>query len=165
MSHEEAEREALRKEQEAAQARQSSEKSGGTRHKHKGPHAIPPMPSHQPPAPPGDVSTSDEAKDTIAMASKEVKKTSKSGTAEFQVPDRTLKTQAVNDGRNGQHGSILPIVEEAGEGSRDDSGARKGLYVTAPTRAAPAVPGQEQRNSASTRGSLDKDLPPLPPQK
>lgn len=164
MSHEEAEREALRKEQEAAQARQSSEKTGGARNKHKGPHAIPPMPTHQPPAPPGELSPSEEAKDTIAMASKEVRKTEKSGTAEFQVPDRTLTTQVVNDGRNGQHGSILPIVEEAGEGSRDESRARKGSYVTAPTRAAPAVPSQEQRNSASTRGSLDKELPPLPPQ-
>lgn len=162
MSHEEVEREALRKEQEAAHARQSSEKPGGRSGKGKGMHSIPPMPTHQPPAPPsGKVSPSNEAKDTIARAEKQASKSDeKYGPGETQIPDRTLTCAPIPDARNGQHGPILPIVEEAGEGSKDENHGGKHAKLAAPTRAAPPVPsGQEHRFS---RGSLDKDLPPLP---
>ncbi|TQV99316.1 hypothetical protein V2A60_004790 [Cordyceps javanica] len=162
MSNEEAQREEIRREQEAMEARQSGETRGG---KHK--HSIPPMPTHLPPVPPG-APQHQEPKDTVDMATREAEKRSSS---ETHPPERTIKTLSVPaENRNSaQHDPILPVVEELGEGSRDDMGNHDGRdSMPAPTRAAPPPPSKDDgiedvgRARSYSRGSLDKKLPPLP---
>jgi 1-phosphatidylinositol-4-phosphate 5-kinase len=160
MSQEEAEREQLRVVQEAMEARQSSEKTPGRSGKQKLPHSIPPMPEHLPPPPP---CAEPEARETIDMAAHELKKAEKHGSREWQVPDRTLKTVNSGEGLDSTRDGVLPVVEEAGEGSRDESSMQnRSDSPPAPTRAAPAPPIKEGRASTVSKGSVDKDLPPLP---
>lgn len=149
MSHEEAQREALRREQEQMEAvRQSMDKTH--RHKEKQKLAIPPMPTHQPPAPPGHPSK--EARETVDLANAEAEKLDADAVHTGQhVPDRTLGTVGTLDARDGQRDSILPVVEEAGEGNRDEASSDSTPVNTSPTR------------GRLSRESLDKKLPPLPP--
>ncbi|KAJ6781703.1 hypothetical protein PWT90_05708 [Aphanocladium album] len=162
MSSEEAQREEIRREQEAMEARHSTETKPG-----KNKHSIPPMPTHLPPVPPG-ASENQEAKETIDMANKQAKKRPSS---ETHPPERTIKTVSVpSENRNSaQNDRILPVVEEMGESSRDDvNGRGTNEDVSAPTRAAPLPPGKDsvvdeiRRSRTYSRGSLDKKLPPLP---
>lgn len=162
LSSEAAQREELRREQEAMEARQSGEMRGG---KHK--QSIPPMPTHLPPVPPGSPEHQ-EPKDTIDMATKAAQKNPSS---ETHPPERTIKTVSVpSENRNSaQHDPILPVVEELGESSRDDINSRDGSdSMSAPTRAAPLPPSKDSvvedfdRPRTYSRGSLDKKLPPLP---
>lgn len=175
MSHEEAQREALRREKEAMEeANHPSEKTATHKGKQK---AIPPMPTHQPPAPPTGPSSSDQAKDTIDKAHQEARRNEKAGAAAEQyIPDRVLMTTAVAaEGRNSQHEPILPVVEEAGEGKTEEtpeptrSRWRLGK-IAPPTHKPPPPPPQDvspthtgsPRGAPLNRESLDKDLPPLP---
>ncbi|PHH85780.1 hypothetical protein CDD83_11182 [Cordyceps sp. RAO-2017] len=124
MSGEEARREAQRRDQEAIEA-QASE---GASHRTSMPlshHGIPPMPDHQPPAPP-TASTSPEGRETLEMASREARRTVAHGASEQDVPDRTLRTcPLMADRRDSmQHEPILPVVEEIGENGRAEAGER-----------------------------------------
>lgn len=162
MSSEEAQREEIRREQEAMDARHSTEERTG---KHK--HSIPPMPTHLPPIPPG--ATEHQApKDTIDRATREAQKRPSD---EPNPPERTLKTVSMplDNRHSGQQDRVLPVVEELGESSRDDNDSYgRQDSISAPTREAPAPPnhsngtGSFNRTRAYSRGSLDKELPPLP---
>lgn len=151
MSHEEAQREALRREKEAMEAaRQSSDKTAKQKDKQKA-HGIPPMPTYQPPAPPGGASQ--ESRDTVEVAREQVEKLS--GDSLEPAPDKILSTVPI-DSRPGHHDSVLPVVREAGERSRENSAS------------APAPPPHDYPPHSSpskprlSRDSLDKDLPALP---
>lgn len=158
-SHEEAQREQLRLEQEAIEARQSSEKPGGRSGKQKLPTSIPPMPEHLPPAPPG---REIEARKTLDMADHELQKEDREGGKVAQIPERTLKTVGSGDGPDPGREGILPVVEEAGEGSKHDLSLNRTESPPAPTREAPAPPTKDGCIRTVSRSSLDKDLPPLP---
>ncbi|KAH6605788.1 hypothetical protein Trco_004941 [Trichoderma cornu-damae] len=173
MSAEEAKRERARRDQELMLQAQKQERSRQS--------AIPPMPMHQPPAPPVGLQANGRVPLKCAP--------------EGQIPERTLKTSAAMPGaRDSQHEAILPVVEEVGESSRDDT--ERWIRGTSwneapkPSRAAqPTPPPHDQSylkpdssdsgygdNSNSTvsrdnslkvtrpasRGSLNKILPPLP---
>ncbi|PNY28958.1 Phosphatidylinositol 4-phosphate 5-kinase its3 [Tolypocladium capitatum] len=144
LSAEEARREAQRRDQEAMEA-QASEKAAQRNSTQRPHHGIPPMPDRQPPARPvGPVSP--EGRETIEMASREARKTVRNGASEKEVPERTLRTGTMGpDKRDSlQHELILPIVEEPGENSRNDTG--EGVSRTAfangkaPIPPAPAGP-------------------------
>lgn len=119
MSAEEGRREAQRKDQEAIAA-QASEQTWHQNTMHKSHHGVPPMPDHQPPAPPGGGTVSPEGRETLEMASREARRSIAHGASEQDVPDRTLRTGSMaSDKRDSmQHESILPVVEEVGECSR-----------------------------------------------
>lgn len=162
MSSEEAQREEIRREEEAMEARQSGETRAG-----KNKHSIPPMPTHLPPAPPGSPERQ-EPRDTIDMATEAARNKPSS---ETRPPERTIKTVSVpSENRNSaQHDPILPVVEELGEGYRDGTNSRdRDDSMSAPTRAAPRPPSKDNvaeqtgRPRTYSRGSLDKQLPPLP---
>ncbi|KAM0265576.1 hypothetical protein ACHAQJ_000007 [Trichoderma viride] len=173
MSAEEAKRERARRDQELmlqAQRQESSRQS-----------TIPPMPMHQPPAPPVGIQSNGRV--------------SLMGVPEGQIPERVLKTSATMPGaRDSQHETVLPVVEEAGESSRDDT--ERWIRGTSwnktpePSRAPPPTPpprdqtflkpdssdsgyGDNSNGTVSrdnslkvarpvSRGSLNKILPPLP---
>ncbi|KAL7924796.1 hypothetical protein ACQKWADRAFT_258055 [Trichoderma austrokoningii] len=163
MSAEEAKRERARRDQELMLQAQRQERSRQS--------TIPPMPMHEPPAPPVGVQPNG------------------------QIPERILKTSATVPGaRDSLHETILPVVEEAGESSRDET--ERWLQETSwndtpePSRAPPPTPPAHEQtflkpdssdsgygdNSNGTvsrdnslkvtrpvsRGSLHKVLPPLP---
>lgn len=115
MSAEEAKRElARKKEQEVTQDLEASirpTRSSGTKQ-----HDIPPMPNHQPPAPPPGW-RSPEGRETVEMATAKAQRTEAQGASESQVPDRTLRAAIVGQDKRDslQHEHILPVVEEAGE--------------------------------------------------
>lgn len=178
LSAEAAELEAHRREEEAIQAQQAQqvERSSSRTSRRRSTH-IPPMPDHQPPAPPPGP-RSPEARETVDLASREAWKTDKDGSAEKQVPDRTLRTNTTSmDARDSmQHEPVLPIVEEAGENRPDTPPKDKALP---PTRAPPPTPpktamhssdsgyeGNGNGNAAPARISREslrnKSLPPLP---
>ncbi|KAM0466147.1 hypothetical protein ACHAPV_001100 [Trichoderma viride] len=173
MSAEEAKRERARRDQELALQAQKQERSRQS--------AIPPMPMHDPPAPPVGVQPNGRA--------------SLKGAPEGQIPERILKTSATAPGaRDSQHEAILPVVEEAGESSKDET--ERWIHSTSwndtpePSRAPPPTPPAHEQtflkpdssdsgygdNSNGTvsrdnslkvarpvsRGSLNKVLPPLP---
>ncbi|OAA66057.1 phosphatidylinositol-4-phosphate 5-kinase its3 [Cordyceps fumosorosea ARSEF 2679] len=161
MSSEEAQREEIRREQEAMEARLSGE-TPGRRNK----HSIPPMPTHLPPLPPG--AQHQEPRDTIDMAKKEAQKRL---SFEAHPPERTIKTVSVpaENRSSTQHDRVLPVVEELGESSRDEiNGHGRDNDMSAPTRAAPPPPAKDDdledagQPRTYSRGSLDKKLPPLP---
>lgn len=161
MSSEEAQREEIRREQEAMEARQSADERSTKTNK----QTVPPMPTHLPPVPPG-ASPRLEPKETIDMANKEAQKRPSS---EAAPPERTIKTVSVpTENRNSaQQERILPVVEEHSEGSRNGSRGRSDSQ-SAPTRPATPPPSKEEgvdepnRPQTYSRGSLDKKLPPLP---
>lgn len=171
MSAEEAKRERARRDQELMLQAQKQERSRQS--------TIPPMPLHEPPAPPVGIQLNGRAK----------------GPSEGQIPERVLKTSATVPGaRDSQHEAILPVVEEAGESSRDDT--ERWVHQTSwkdtpePSRAPPPTPpahdqtflkpdssdsgyGDNSNGTVSrdnslkvarpiSRGSLNKGLPPLP---
>lgn len=171
MSAEEAKRERARRDQELLAQAQKQEKSRQS--------TIPPMPMHQPPAPPVGIQPNG--------------RNSLKGAPEGQIPERTIKTSATVPGaRDSQHEAILPVVEEAGESSRDDT--ERWVQGTPwentpePSRAPPPTPpphdylkpdssdsgyGDNSNGTVSrdnslkvarpiSRGSLHKNLPPLP---
>ncbi|KAL7799264.1 hypothetical protein V8C37DRAFT_155050 [Trichoderma ceciliae] len=173
MSAEEAKRERIRRDQELMLQAQKQESSTQI--------TIPPMPMHQPPAPP------------IGLQSN--CRMSLNGAPEAQIPERTLKTSATMPGaRDSQHEAILPVVEEAGESSRDDTERwirdTSWNKMPSPSRAPPPTPpahdqtypkpdssdsgyGDNSNGTVSrdnslkvtrpvSRGSLNKILPPLP---
>ncbi|WZH42487.1 1-phosphatidylinositol-4-phosphate 5-kinase [Fusarium acuminatum] len=186
MSTEEAHREAERRHQEMIEA-QRSEKRVASWNSRKSSQAVPPMPSHIPPAPP----QSPEAQETIDRANKEAERSERHGHTESDVPDRVLST-GTRDSM--QHEPILPVVQEAGENGRDDNDNRplaplKDLNKSLPpTRAPPPTPpksgyvgpgsadsgyagfsnGTAHSSHGATQGnrvsidSLNKELPPLP---
>lgn len=157
MSAEEAQRDAIQREQEAMEARQSGEARSG-----RGKHSVPPMPTHLPPVPPGSPERQGP-KDTINMATREAQKRPSGDIANH--PERTLKTiSVVSENRNSQQERILPVVEEMGESSRDEITRDRNGSPIAPTRAAPLPPKDDEdgRPLSINRGSLDKKLPPLP---
>lgn len=173
MSAEEAKRERIRRDQEMLLQAQKQEKSRQS--------TIPPMPMHQPPAPPVGLQPNG--------------RTSLRGTPEEQIPERTLKTSATMPGaRDSQHETVLPVVEEAGESSRDETErwirGSSWNNTPEPSRAPPPTPpphdqaylkpdssdsgyGDNSNGTVSrdnslkvtrpvSRGSLNKHLPPLP---
>lgn len=167
MSAEEAKRERARRDQEMLAQAQKQERSRQS--------TIPPMPMHQPPPPPIGIHSNGR-------------------TPEAQIPERTLKTTAMPGARDSQHEAVLPVVEEAGESSRDDT--ERWIQGTSwnnmaePSRAPPPTPpphdqtylkpdssdsgygdnsnGTVSRDNSlkvarpTSRGSLNKHLPPLP---
>ncbi|KHO02097.1 phosphatidylinositol-4-phosphate 5-kinase its3 [Metarhizium album ARSEF 1941] len=184
MSSEEARREILRKEQEAAEGRVSTDKSAKRYAAQRHSHGVPPMPSHLPPAPP-ESGLSAEVRETMEKASREARRTELSGAAESDVPDRVLTTVSSPDKRESfQHEPILPVVEEAAEGSRNEaeplwdrsnrvrsgsaaiSAPPTGPPPPTPSKERPPPPplksdGQNLRPKLS-KESLNKTLPPLP---
>lgn len=169
MSEEEAHREAQRRDEEMAQAASDS-------YQKKLHHGIPPMPDHQPPAPPPGP-RSPEAQEIVQRASREAQRTEQHGVKENQVPDRTLRTVGTSEQRDSMpHEPILPVVDEAGETGdvRPKTPAKD--RMPAPTRAPPPTPpkasapgkpesadsgygGQPRLSKESLR---NKTLPPLP---
>ncbi|KKO98586.1 1-phosphatidylinositol-4-phosphate 5-kinase [Trichoderma harzianum] len=168
MSAEEAKRERARRDQEMLAQAQKQERSRQS--------TIPPMPMHQPPPPPVGIHSNGR-------------------TPEAQIPERTLKTTAMPGARDSQHEAVLPVVEEAGESSRDDTerwiqGTSWNNNMAEPSRAPPPTPpphdqtylkpdssdsgygdnsnGTVSRDNSlkvarpTSRGSLNKHLPPLP---
>lgn len=85
-------------------------------------NAVPPFPSHQPPAPPSTFSPEralTEAEATVQRAEQEAQK-SHSNVAEDDVPDRILRTTVTSPKHNAtpaDRNTVLPVVEEAAEGS------------------------------------------------
>lgn len=175
MSHEVAQMEQLR-EQEALLAQQT-ERSSSRTSRRRSTHGIPPMPNHQPPAPPVGP-RSPEGRETVEMATKELRKTEMEAN-----PDRVLRTSTVPlDGRDSlQHEPVLPIVEEASETRPETPPKDKALPPTRAPPPTPPKPGMHQKldsadsgyeakgngNSKTTtrlsRESLrNKSLPPLP---
>ncbi|PFH62892.1 hypothetical protein XA68_11211 [Ophiocordyceps unilateralis] len=178
MSAEEASERALRRDQEAAEA--EAQEMGSH-------HGIPPMPDHQPPAPPVSSPTR-QGRETLDMASKELRRTAAKGVSEQDVPERTLRAAApaAGDQRDSlQHEPILPVVEEAGELSR----AGRSPVSPPPTGPPPTCHAQLKTESSDSgyggagngngkgnvsrdgslkmrprlsRESLNKRLPPLP---
>ncbi|KAH7322754.1 hypothetical protein B0I35DRAFT_187054 [Stachybotrys elegans] len=146
---------------------------------------IPPMPSHQPPVPP-PTSRSPEARETVAHAAAEARRTEMEGASEKHVPDRTLYTGTVHsDARDPQQDSLLPVVQEVGEQSDARPRTPAKGRILPPTRAPPPTPPTMKPESADSgyagaengtvsrdnsfklrhrisRESLNKDLPPLP---
>ena len=191
MSPEEIEREREReREQEAAERVSGTERAPSRTARRKSLHHIPPMPNHQPPAPPSG-QRSPEGREVIEMASGEARKTEMHGATEKQVPERTLKTTGPGEPRNSlQHEPILPVVEE----DRETIEGRprtppKDDKMLPPTRAPPPTPpknavqltpqssdsgyGDNSNGTLSRdnsfkvhhgmgRGTLNKSLPPLP---
>lgn len=184
MSEEEAHREAQRRDEEMVAQQGASRRRSG--------HGIPPMPSHQPPDPPiGPLSP--EARETVERATREALRTETKGISERDVPERIIKATSPSETRDSmQHDSILPIVEEDGETTRDEIEARPPTppkdKALPPTRAPPPTPpkpGNLKQSSADSgygngittsrdnsltlrhrvsRESLNKSLPPLPKQ-
>jgi 1-phosphatidylinositol-4-phosphate 5-kinase len=173
MSAEEAKRERARRDQELALQAQKQERSRQS--------TIPPMPMHEPPAPPVGIQPNGRS--------------SLKGAPEGQIPERILKTSATTPGaRDSQHEAILPVVEEAGESSKDET--ERWVHATSwndtpePSRAPPPTPpahdqtflkpdssdsgyGDNSNGTVSrdnslkvarpvSRGSLNKVLPSLP---
>lgn len=183
MSPEAAQLEEQQRAMEAAEAQQQGERSASRTSRRRSTHGIPPMPDHQPPAPPVGPQ-SPEGREVIDRASKEARKTEHDGSKEKQVPDRTLRT-TTGEGRDSlQHEPVLPIVEEAGESSRDDRPETPPKdKILPPTRAPPPTPpktathqklgsadsgyegnGNGRPTQRVSKESLrNKSLPPLPP--
>ncbi|KID91784.1 phosphatidylinositol-4-phosphate 5-kinase its3 [Metarhizium guizhouense ARSEF 977] len=188
MSAEEARREALRREQEANEGRVSADKSAKRHSAQRYSHGVPPMPDHLPPAPPTSGSSA-EVRETMQKASKEAKRTESSGVLETDIPDRVLTTASSPDKRESfPHEPILPVVEEAAEGSRNDGGSvwdrpknlRNGNTIPPPpTGPPPPTPPKERPpppplksdghepdgqvlRPRLSKESLNKNLPPLP---
>ncbi|KFA76156.1 hypothetical protein S40288_04133 [Stachybotrys chartarum IBT 40288] len=140
MSPEAAQQEAQLAEQEMLQS-QLVDRSSRQNSWRKSQHAIPPMPQHQPPAIPTSP-RSPEAREMMEMAEKQARRTELDGASEKHVPDRTLFAGSVvtSDGREQQHETVLPIVEEVGEGSdvRPKTPAKDQFLP--PTRAPPPTP-------------------------
>ncbi|KAG8405758.1 Phosphatidylinositol-4-phosphate 5-kinase [Metarhizium acridum] len=189
MSAEEARREALRKEQEAIEGRVSTDKSAKRHSAQRHSHGVPPMPD-LPPAPPTSGSSA-EVRETMEKASKEAKRTESSGALETEIPDRVLTTASSPDKRElFPHEPILPVVEEAAEGSRNEGGSvgdrPKNLrndnttIPPPPTGPPPPTPPKERPppppplkfdghepdgqilRPRLSKESLNKNLPPLP---
>ncbi|KAK5995508.1 Phosphatidylinositol 4-phosphate 5-kinase its3 [Cladobotryum mycophilum] len=118
-SAEEARREAQRMDMEALLEEQQQRQS----------QKLPPLPKELPPLPPHS---------SRRVAEEEYRRHT-DGVAERQIPERILKTDM-------QHESILPIVEEVGESSRDDTnrwGRMPSSWadrMPAPNRAPPPTP-------------------------
>ena len=168
MSQEEAHRDAHRRDEEMAEAARSS-------HHRK---SIPPMPDHQPPAPPPGA-RSPEAREMVEMNAREAHKTEQEGATEKQVPDRTLRTSVAQPNQRDSliHEPILPVVEEAGEAQREGRGTRPSAPAKGhmpppsfapppipPKGAPPAKPDTADSGYAAkpSRESMNKSLPPLP---
>lgn len=190
MSSEEAHRDAERRDQEAAAAtvRASGERVSSRASRRKSANGIPPMPNHQPPAPPPMGARSPEAKETVEMAQKEARRTELEGVIEKQVPDRTLRTTASPGIESKPGDPVLPIVEEQGESTGADHRPETPPKDKAlpPTRAPPPTPpkttapmrkpdsadsgyamygggtAMPQLRSKVSKESLNKSLPPLP---
>jgi 1-phosphatidylinositol-4-phosphate 5-kinase len=189
MSSEEAHREAERRNQEAiaATSRVSGEGISSRASRRRSANGIPPMPNHQPPAPPPSGARSPEAKETLDMAQREARKTELEGASEKQVPDRTLRTTVspTLDREVKPNEPVLPIVEEQGENGGSDMRPETPPKDRAlpPTRAPPPTPpktatplrkpdsvdsGYAGHGAAPklrgkvSKESLNKSLPPLP---
>ncbi|CAH0019069.1 unnamed protein product [Clonostachys rhizophaga] len=176
MSVEEAKREEARlKAQEITQSLESTIKPP----KH---HSIPPMPDHQPPAPPPG-GRSPEGRETVEMASREAQRTEAAGMSEKHVPDRTLRAAVpYSDKRESlQREPILPLVQEAIETSDIRPETPPKNFMLPPTRAPPPTPpkpssladasfgfpngtASRRLKTMASRESLNKSLPPLPKQ-
>ncbi|QUC20869.1 uncharacterized protein UV8b_05110 [Ustilaginoidea virens] len=163
MSAEEARREAWKREEEATEGKASTDKSASAKrastHGHSS--AIPSMPDHLPPAAPGDV-LSPEAKQTMEKALAESRRAESKGASESAVPDRVLTTTTNSpDKRESfQREAILPVVEEAAEGSRSEGSSFWGAL---------RKPGNGKAAAHPTAGqpppTPPKDVPPPPPLK
>ncbi|KAK4447746.1 hypothetical protein QBC34DRAFT_123556 [Podospora aff. communis PSN243] len=162
MSQEEAVREAQERDATMAATAAAEEEHqralqrGGSTDRHS-PSAIPPIPNYQPPAPPSALSpghTSPEAEATVLRAEKEAQR-SDPHVSESDVPDRTLRTTTTSGKHT--HGSVttpgagstvLPIVEEAAEGSTMGERSRNSRISSTMTAESdrpltPAKDGQE----------------------
>jgi len=118
--------------------------------------AVPPIPNYQPPAPPTALSpghTSPEAEATVLRAEREAQRTDPN-VAEGDVPDRTLRTTATSAKHThgpttpGGASTVLPVVEEAAEGSTMGERSRNSRISSTMTAESdrpltPAKDGQE----------------------
>lgn len=167
MSAEEAQRAAQERDaaQQAAAASGNRDRSrigswgSNSRHSHASSH-LPPIPNYNPPPPPVNRSgaLSPEQELTLEKAEYQAEKTVRKGAREEDIPDRTLKTASAppsmgsitvpiaerRDGSVTGAASVLPVVEEAAEG----------------TTSPPEAPS---RNShISTRTAATDERPPTP---
>lgn len=151
MSAEEARREAQRRDQEAVTAKAAEQPSHQTPVP-KSHHGVPPMPDHQPPAPPAGGLTYPEVRETLEMASREARRTMADGASEQDVPDRTLRTGTMKADKrdSSQREPILPIVEEVGENNHVDTG-----------QGTSAAPGSHGETAAPPPPPVSR--PPTPP--
>lgn len=186
MSSEEAHREAQRRDQEMIAAENTGQRVGSWNSRRKSSHGIPPMPSHLPPPPP-----TSEGREMVQRASREARRLEGGLDVEKHIPDRVLMTASPSDNRDSfQHEPVLPVVQEVGELSREETEVRPETppkdKALPPTRPPPPTPpktgylkpdsadsgyGGNSNNDSVSRGStklnrnsLDKDLPPLPKQ-
>ncbi|KAK4192305.1 hypothetical protein QBC35DRAFT_246153 [Podospora australis] len=161
MSHEEALREAQARDAEMIAAAAAEERqrvgSWSSSMRHRSSHAIPPVPTHQPPPPPiaSPLSPlSPAAEETVRRAEEEARKTEANGFSEDSVPDRTLRTTASAPPKT--HGptsppmgerretTILPIVEEAAEsGSTGNRSGRSHISSTDDSDYRPLTPAKD----------------------
>lgn len=168
MSKEEAAREAARLQEQSVTQDLEASLRGRSHH-----HTIPPMPDHQPPAPPPGP-RSPEGRETVERANKQVQRESSE-----KAPDRVLRTTGTSTGYKRDslhHESILPVVQEAGESQSHYHRAKTPSRdkILPPTRGPPPTPPKgpdytHARNDSAneksrmSRESLrNKTLPPLP---
>ncbi|KAI5467987.1 hypothetical protein BGZ63DRAFT_478555 [Mariannaea sp. PMI_226] len=181
MSSEEAHREAARRDQEMIEAQGTNQRVSSWNTRRRSSQAIPPMPTHVPPAPP---IRSPEARETVEKAAKEAELESP---AEKHIPDRTLTTSSRDARDSTQHEFVLPVVEEAGENTVEarPETPPKDYRALPPTRAPPQTPPKQPAHTKPdsadsgyavmsngeqhglrhkmSHESLNKKLPPLPP--
>lgn len=169
MSTEEAHREAQRRDQEMIEAEGLGQRVASWNSRRKSSHGVS---AH--PLPEG-----------VSRRSREGRR---SDMDENYIPERVLTTAPMMDTRDSTHEPVLPVVQEIGELSREDSEFRPETppkdKALPPTRAPPPTPpkpshlkpmsqdsgyggngmhenGPKLRHRVS-RESLDKELPPLP---
>lgn len=182
MSPEEAQREMnRRREQEVTQDLEQSLKPARTS-QNRSRHDIPPMPDHQPPAPPPGP-RSPEGRETVEKANDQAIRSEEHGASENQVPDRVLRATLATQDRQDSlpHDHILPVVQEAGESHDNRQRAPAKNKTLPPTRAPPPIPPKSANTASNDSGyagntngiSMDqpklsreslrnKTLPPLP---
>ena len=150
MSQEEAIRQAQERDAAAQAAAAAEEEQQRTAMGRSSSSGVPPIPNYQPPPPPTAISP--EAEAVVRRAEREAWKSQPDALAEEDVPERILRTSVTSPKHS--HGplatpsertTVLPILEEAGEGS---------------------TVGNRSRNSRiSSTMTTDSDLRPLTPAK
>lgn len=197
MSQEEAVREAQEKDAATAAAVAAEEghqrtSSWGNSMRRRSSSAVPPIPSHQPPPPPPPAALSPErpppeAEATVQRAEREARKSEPDAVPEEDVPDRVLRTTVTSPkhshgpaGTPGERTTVLPIVEEAAEGSTTGERSRNShisSIMTAESDGRPLTPakdGQEMEpgfgnpligghHQVGRRGRGPPPPPPTPP--
>ncbi|KAK0725456.1 hypothetical protein B0H67DRAFT_598707 [Lasiosphaeris hirsuta] len=180
-SNEEAIREA--QEQDAAEAAAAAAEEEQRNNAQRRPSsAIPPVPNYQPPPPPSPrpgEQSSREAEATVQRAEYEARRTDSDSVPEDDVPERTLRTTITSPKHGppptpGERTTVLPVVEEAAEGSTGDRSRNSHISSTLTENdirpLTPAKDGQEREPGFGNpllgghyNGNRTRGPPPTPP--